>query len=170
MTKPIVEIERLRCYAATLNSILIMCLLFSGFVYLDFIPKKYESALYNIADSSDYEGWNKFEILDTASNDIELEEDSKIFSTPRIFKKHTWASLYNENSLPVEVLGNGERFIAKIPPLDTGKFRIRDEDSLIFVTDGKKFTTKVDINPEPRITMKRLAPSGEEVSVEKFKK
>lgn len=101
-------------------------------------------------------------VEDKTETDNNQNLDFKISQT---FTQYTQNSVSNPGTTAIEIYGSDGGLIANVPPGGSKSFQLGGQSSLTFKKGGvsKSVTTKE--NSKPKISMQRLVPSGEEVSV-----
>jgi hypothetical protein len=85
-----------------------------------------------------------------------------VVKVPQGFTQFTTTTISNSNSAPMEVVGHGT-----IPPGGSKQFTLGGEGSLTFKVGGVTKSVPVKENGKPKISLQRLVPAGEEISVRK---
>lgn len=94
----------------------------------------------------------------------EKSEDVE-FRIPQSFTQYTSNTVSNPSNTPVEIIGSDGSMIATVPPGGSKSFQLGGQTSLTFRRGGVSKTVSTKENMKPKITMQRLVPAGEDVSV-----
>ena len=100
----------------------------------------------------------------------ELEEDLPPDIEPlkvQSLKQYTSNTITNRGSQTLEIIADGTQ-MASIPPGGTRTFVLGGQTSVTYRKGTQSKTVNTTKNAAPKITMQRLAPSGEDVSVRKI--
>lgn len=87
------------------------------------------------------------------------------FKIPQSFTQYTSNTVSNPSNTPVEITGSDGSMIATVPPGGSRSFQLGGQTSLTFRRGGVSKTVSTKENSKPKITMQRLVPAGEDVSV-----
>lgn len=101
---------------------------------------------------------------------VEEFEDTKgerepEFRVPQSFSQFTTNSVSNPSDQNIEVYGSDGSLLATVPPKGSRSFTLGGQTSLTFKRGGVSKTVSTKENAKPKITLQRLVPSGENVSV-----
>ncbi|MBV6478717.1 MAG: hypothetical protein HGGPFJEG_01474 [Ignavibacteria bacterium] len=92
------------------------------------------------------------------------------FRIAQSFTQYTSNSVSNPGSMPIEIYGSDGSMIASVPAGGSRSFTLGGQTSLTFKRGGVSKTVSTKENSKPKISMQRLAPSGEDVSVRTLQK
>lgn len=92
------------------------------------------------------------------------------FRIAQTFTQYTSNSVSNPGSLPIEIYGSDGSMIASVPAGGSRSFTLGGQTSLTFKRGSVSKTVSTKENSKPKISMQRLAPSGEDVSVRTLQK
>lgn len=106
-------------------------------------------------------------------NQPEEEEKPKQdldFRIAQTFTQYTSNTVSNPGTLPIEIYGSDGSMVASVPAGGSKSFTLGGQSSLTFKRGSVSKTVSTKENSKPKITMQRLAPSGEDVSVRTLQK
>ncbi|MDQ3194220.1 MAG: hypothetical protein M3P82_04380, partial [Bacteroidota bacterium] len=106
----------------------------------------------------------------TEKTKVEETEETKDerepeFRVPQSFSQFTTNSVSNPSDQNIEVYGSDGSLLATVPPKGSRSFTLGGQTSLTFKRGGVSKTVSTKENAKPKITLQRLVPSGEDVSV-----
>ncbi|MEP7146323.1 MAG: hypothetical protein ABI792_04895 [bacterium] len=87
------------------------------------------------------------------------------FRVPQSFTQYTSNSVSNPSDQNIEVYGSDGSLLTTVPPKSSRSFTLGGQTSLTFKRGGVSKTVSTKENAKPKITLQRLVPSGENVSV-----
>lgn len=110
------------------------------------------------------------ESVKTPEKEQEKEEEDKPkqdldFRISQSFTQYTSNSVSNPGDSPIEIFGSDGSMIASVPAGGSRSFTLGGQSSLTFKRGGVSKTVTTKENSKPKVTMQRLVPAGEEVSV-----
>ncbi|MBL8007483.1 MAG: hypothetical protein JNJ56_08130 [Ignavibacteria bacterium] len=97
-----------------------------------------------------------------------IEDDKKQdleFRISQSFTQYTSNSVSNPGNTAIEIYGSDGSLIASVPPGGSRSFELGGQSSLTFKRGSVSKTVSTKENSKPKITMQRLVPAGEEVSI-----
>lgn len=106
-------------------------------------------------------------------NQPEEEEKPKQdldFRIAQTFTQYTSNTVSNPGTMPIEIYGSDGSMVATVPAGGSKSFTLGGQSSLTFKRGSVSKTVSTKENSKPKITMQRLAPSGEDVSVRTLQK
>lgn len=87
------------------------------------------------------------------------------FRIPQSFTQYTTNTVSNSNAESIEIIGSDGSVIASVPPGGSRTFQLGGQSSLTFRSGSATRTVTTKPNGKPKISMDRLVPAGEDVSV-----
>lgn len=99
----------------------------------------------------------KLEEPKETKNDVE-------FRIPQTFTQYTSSTVSNPSDVSIEIFGDGA-MITTVPPGGSRSFQLGGQSSLTFKRGSQTKTVSTKENTKPKISMSRLVPAGEDVSV-----
>lgn len=97
-----------------------------------------------------------------------IEDDKKQdleFRISQSFTQYTSNSVSNPGNTAIEIYGSDGSLITSVPPGGSRSFELGGQSSLTFKRGSVSKTVSTKENSKPKITMQRLVPAGEEVSI-----
>lgn len=97
-----------------------------------------------------------------------VEDDKKQdleFRISQSFTQYTSNSVSNPGNTAIEIYGSDGSLITSVPPGGSRSFELGGQSSLTFKRGSVSKTVSTKENSKPKITMQRLVPAGEEVSI-----
>lgn len=108
---------------------------------------------------------NPVEKTEEKVDEIKEESEDVEFRIPQTFTQYTSSSVSNSGNKPIEIFGNDGSMIASVPPGGSKSFQLGGQSSLTFKRGTISKTVSTRENSKPKISMDRLVPAGEDVSV-----
>jgi hypothetical protein len=87
------------------------------------------------------------------------------FRISQTFTQYTVNTVSNPGTTAIEIYGSDGGLLANVPPGGSKSFTLGGQTGLTFKKGGVSKTVSTKENSKPKISMQRLVPSGEEVSV-----
>lgn len=87
------------------------------------------------------------------------------FRISQTFTQYTSNTVSNPGTSAIEIFGSDGGLLASVPPGGSKTFQLGGQSSLTFKRGGVSRSVTTKENSKPKISMQRLVPSGEEVSV-----
>jgi len=112
----------------------------------------------------------KTEEIEKQTEEEEKPKQDLDFRISQTFTQYTANSVSNPGSTPIEIYGSDGSMIATIPAGGSRSFTLGGQSSLTFKRGSVSKTVSTKENSKPKISMQRLAPSGEDVSVRSLQK